>query len=781
MAFVNANQVKSADYNTGEFSPLHDEIANYEDSDYATDIKPQYKGKLIYAQSGTGKSTIADNKTVFDSDYILGDILGVSPETAGFFFGTLSAKQKKAFGEQYRQAIKDKVAQGYTVLTANASLLNDADVVVYNSTPEQTDERVNREDGALNNRYHAISYHEDTLSEINNLKENDKNKEYIELDNKHYLGDYLLSNMGTISSISDTQKQNESLSRARGGGHRANELERNQLLSDFLNEFGITVNLLNDYDGELPLFDALNRVVNAKNASEITDGVGYAIAFMMQGDPEMQKFIVSSHLGLKGDLNRRVWIPFTGKRSLKNLHINNSPISKEVVAEVGRQIAEELRNNFGTPIEKVESGNKVWNIIKNFFKKIGMSAAAFGKRRKVKENEKLFVKDIIEALGREDFSRIKGPRVKEGSLEKATRVDVETALKENPFEDNIIRKLGEHGIALAGSTSIALEGSLYRPSENPLHDIDFSAGDNSSKESLSKLLPTLFPKDTIYYASEILKHGEGCVTFVTLDTPFEVRNRDKKGWHAEYYSKDGKYLGRKEGSELYLENGVKGKLLDFFVGKTQESNYGFYKRNINGHDYLLAHSEAAMNAKVTWKRPKDMWDYKNFRKDNFTETTKEFLQNLSEDEVKKELSLMKQEENDYDTLFAIEPSQKKTERTGPQDFTFADDTINHPSQRSEETKPVDWRVTLNQEFDHLRKMGINVFLYEGMQRSFEENPNKFVQQLATPRGEVYGFVDKDNNVYFDETKISPEHPIHEYTHIWDRVIFSASLDLHYLC
>lgn len=107
--------------------------------------------------------------------------------------------------------------------------------------------------------------------EINNLKENDKSKKYIELDKERCLGDYLLSNMGTLSSVSDNQNQTKPLSRARGGGHRVNELERNQLISDFLNGFGITVNLLNDYDGELSLFDALNRVINAKNASEITD------------------------------------------------------------------------------------------------------------------------------------------------------------------------------------------------------------------------------------------------------------------------------------------------------------------------------------------------------------------------------------------------------------------------------------------------------------------------------------------------------------------------------
>ena len=44
------------------------------------------------------------------------------------------------------------------------------------------------------------------------------------------------------------------------------------------------------------------------------------------------------------------------------------------------------------------------------------------------------------------------------------------------------------------------------------------------------------------------------------------------------------------------------------------------------------------------------------------------------------------------------------------------------------------------------------------------------QLFTTPQGEVYGFVDKEGNIYLDETKISPEHPIHEYTHLWDRTV-----------
>ena len=57
-----------------------------------------------------------------------------------------------------------------------------------------------------------------------------------------------------------------------------------------------------------------------------------------------------------------------------------------------------------------------------------------------------------------------------------------------------------------------------------------------------------------------------------------------------------------------------------------------------------------------------------------------------------------------------------------------------------------------------------------------ENTEIF-QQFSTPQGEVYGFVDKDGNMYLDETIIKPEHPIHEYTHMWDRVVAERNPEL----
>ena len=52
--------------------------------------------------------------------------------------------------------------------------------------------------------------------------------------------------------------------------------------------------------------------------------------------------------------------------------------------------------------------------------------------------------------------------------------------------------------------------------------------------------------------------------------------------------------------------------------------------------------------------------------------------------------------------------------------------------------------------------------------------NDDIQEVTveTPDGkvEVLGFVDKDDNIHLDRRAISPEHPIHEYTHVWDRYV-----------
>lgn len=55
--------------------------------------------------------------------------------------------------------------------------------------------------------------------------------------------------------------------------------------------------------------------------------------------------------------------------------------------------------------------------------------------------------------------------------------------------------------------------------------------------------------------------------------------------------------------------------------------------------------------------------------------------------------------------------------------------------------------------------------------------SEVIQTFTTPSGEVYGFVDKEGNIYLDETKIEPKHPIHEYTHVWDRMVRERNPEL----
>ena len=55
-------------------------------------------------------------------------------------------------------------------------------------------------------------------------------------------------------------------------------------------------------------------------------------------------------------------------------------------------------------------------------------------------------------------------------------------------------------------------------------------------------------------------------------------------------------------------------------------------------------------------------------------------------------------------------------------------------------------------------------------KSLYGNPSEYLQFFTTPEGEIYGFVDKYGNMYLDETIIDASHPIHEYTHLWDRAL-----------
>ncbi len=61
-------------------------------------------------------------------------------------------------------------------------------------------------------------------------------------------------------------------------------------------------------------------------------------------------------------------------------------------------------------------------------------------------------------------------------------------------------------------------------------------------------------------------------------------------------------------------------------------------------------------------------------------------------------------------------------------------------------------------------------LTNSLANNWNDDFQKALQLFTTPQGEIYGFVASNGDMYLDETVVSPEHPIHEYTHLWDRAL-----------
>lgn len=377
----------------------------------------------------------------------------------------------------------------------------------------------------------------------------------------------------------------------------------------FLDNFDITIKDLDNYDSNVPLFDALNRVINVKDANDITEGVGYAVAFMMQYNPRVNELI---NLHIQGSETFRL----KGiRRSIRNRGTFSLDLSsrerrainrQEAIKQIGADIAVELRKlyNLETPKDTSNSYIKnIWNVIKEFFEKL---TPGYRSILSIIANN---TNQIANAIKLNDPSIIRATVNKPGTSTAPERVDIGKALIENPYEDNIIRTLQEYNIALAGSASIAIEGTLYRPSENPLHDIDFNANDYD-REQLDTIIDKEFPHNTHI---RTIKDGENKTTetYLILDRDFYTEKVEGLGLYKLIDKNTKEVLGSYVGSELTLKDGVQGKFLDFFIGK-DNSLFGNKKVLLNNREYLISDYRNAFQAKIDWSRLKDIWDYNRF-------------------------------------------------------------------------------------------------------------------------------------------------------------------------
>lgn len=80
-------------------------------------------------------------------------------------------------------------------------------------------------------------------------------------------------------------------------------------------------------------------------------------------------------------------------------------------------------------------------------------------------------------------------------------------------------------------------------------------------------------------------------------------------------------------------------------------------------------------------------------------------------------------------------------------------------------------------FDIFIAFNSNQVKSAGGENTTYSRTNDNIHFFKDSKGVVYGYVDNHGNIHFDKNKIRPEHPIHEYTHIWDRVVASKNPSL----
>ena len=75
----------------------------------------------------------------------------------------------------------------------------------------------------------------------------------------------------------------------------------------------------------------------------------------------------------------------------------------------------------------------------------------------------------------------------------------------------------------------------------------------------------------------------------------------------------------------------------------------------------------------------------------------------------------------------------------------------------------------NDRLDRETSQGESVRRQDNSNSRSNQGTSEVIQELKTPSGEFYSFV-YQGEIYMDETKLDPQVPIHEYTHIWDEAV-----------
>lgn len=215
------------------------------------------------------------------------------------------------------------------------------------------------------------------------------------------------------------------------------------------------------------------------------------------------------------------------------------------------------------------------------------------------------------------------------------QVDFQKAFDQNAIAKEIMTEVGtDNRIMLTGSIAYATQGTVYRPMDTVVHDLDFVS--SATPKENDALLKNSFPDAIKVYE---FNNTYDTTTYIVPPKGYRVSNMkrreggqkiiyyeliDESGEVAGTYTLNYDVLpGGKITNESEVKQGKEAMLVDFFTGDVP--NKRSFKHDFKGtkgknFSVNLAHYASPFEAKLDYSRFKDIWDYNRFKPNMKAET-----------------------------------------------------------------------------------------------------------------------------------------------------------------
>ena len=378
-------------------------------------------------------------------------------------------------------------------------------------------------------------------------------------------------------------------------------------LETYLNNFGIAVKDISEMEKALDVdsagvADILSKIAFVRDVESLPEVAGEFIAHMMQYNP-LVKEIIREMPKVKN------YETLTKKErvALKNKQLK----------QIGNLISNQIKNK---PTAKKSLREKIISLLERFMNLLTKTNIG-----KINANVGQIVNNVLQ----QNKKLITASKFKPGEFGKpVSQVSIDAAMAKDKFGASIIDVLSKSGFLLTGSTALSEQGTVLRPKENPLHDIDWVSpfSRQETKDKFLKIYPEaqkireIINEDYFTDTYLIMPEGHKLQNYKTV-TFTDTKGEEKVLIDSYEVTKNGKVVGTynlskdEDGNNKEDVTGVEGKAIDFFIYEnfTEALEYpGLTKTTQKGKTLGLSNWKNIFKAKLEYSRYKDIWDYNRF-------------------------------------------------------------------------------------------------------------------------------------------------------------------------